>query len=97
MGNVYKVAFIHEASVKDGQLHYCVHWAGWTAKDEMNEPATSCTAPGEALNVFWLSFSPEEIFKALKEGSVSLKPVLTSTVKANARKRKATQNVTLTP
>jgi len=51
-------------------------WAGWTAEDETDEPATSCTAHGESLNVFWLSFSPEEIFKALKEGSVSLKPEL---------------------
>ncbi|KAE9388338.1 hypothetical protein BT96DRAFT_1004304 [Gymnopus androsaceus JB14] len=92
MGDVYEVAFIREASVKDGQLHYCVHWAGCTAEDEMDEPATSCMAHGESLNVFWLSFSPEEIFKALKEGSVSLKPELTSTVKADARKHKATQN-----
>ncbi|KAE9387019.1 hypothetical protein BT96DRAFT_1005522 [Gymnopus androsaceus JB14] len=74
MADVYEVAFIRKAFIKNGKFHYRIHWAGWKTQDETDEPATSVALYGTLFNKFWFSFIPEEIYKTKR--SVSLKQEL---------------------
>ncbi|KAE9388718.1 hypothetical protein BT96DRAFT_1003934 [Gymnopus androsaceus JB14] len=83
MADYYEVAFIRKAFMKNGKLHYRIHWAGWKTKDETDEPATSVASLGESFNQFWFSISPEEIYKT--KPLVSLKQELIKNIAESTR------------